>query len=124
MLHLRRTHLIACVLILCAANPTAAQHDQSPYCQQAQDRWQEASYLTRLAFIQVQTDREAIQELEMAWQRQQERAITSGAVDVALLAGSILTKPITLGMGAAAITKEAVEIALIDAAMTGIVERG
>ena len=121
---LRRTVVVACTLFLCAVNPAAAQRGQSQYCQQAQDRWQEASYLTRLAFYQVQTDREAIQELEMAWQRQQERAITSGAIDVALLAGSILTKPITLGMGAAAVAKEGIEIALIDAAMTGIVKEG
>ena len=119
-----RTGLVVASLTLLAATAVLAQRGQSAYCEKAQARWQEASCRARLAFYQVETNRQAIRDLEEAWGKQREQAYGSASVDVAFLAASVLTKPITLGTGVAAATKEGLEVALIDAALTGMVKEG
>jgi hypothetical protein len=82
-----------------------------------------ASLKARLAFSGVQSLRSAIEQLNQEWENRRQAAFWSGTLDVALMAGSVLTKPLASAFGRE-IAKQSISAALLEAGLKGMVKQG
>ncbi len=88
-------------------------------CASDRDALMAASLGARMAWANLQTVRSAVTELDAAWENNREAAYWSGALDVALMAGSVLTKPLAKVLGAE-ILKQPLKTAVMEAALKGM----
>jgi hypothetical protein len=124
MAHTAQKTLATALFFLGAAIVSAAQSGQSQYCQQAEEKWKDATLETHLAFFQLQTDREVVEELNDSWDELRAKAYSGATVNLAFMAGSMLSKPIAMSMGATEVAQQGIQTKLIDAVLTGIVKAG
>ncbi len=88
-------------------------------CASDRDSLMAASLGARMVWANLQTVRSAITELDAAWENNREAAYWSGTLDVALMAGSVLTKPLATALGRE-ILKQPLKTALMEAALKGM----
>ncbi len=106
-----------------AAKPPADRPSTPPLskdpCASDRDALMAASLGARMVWANLQTVRSAVTELDAAWENNREAAYWSGALDVALMAGSVLTKPLAKVLGAE-ILKQPLKTAVMEAALKGM----
>jgi hypothetical protein len=107
--------------LVTAPRPTSAGGTSKNPCAAEKDAWREASVKAQFAFYHLQTVRAMIEDLNREWESRRQAAYWSGTLDVALLAGSVLTKPLAGALGAE-IVKQPLQTAIIEAGFKGIVK--
>ena len=89
-------------------------------CATERDALLVASVKARMAWSKLQSVRSAIEELNREWENRRQEAYWSGTLDVAMMAGSVLTRPIAAAFGKEALLKQIVPAAIIESTFKGI----
>jgi hypothetical protein len=102
------------------AEPPSTPPPSKDPCGSDREALMAASLRARLIWANLQTLRAAISELDRAWESGREAAYWSGTLDVALMAGSVLAKPVATAFGAE-ILKQPLKTAVMEAALKGMI---
>ena len=92
-------------------------------CESERDALTVASLKARLAWSKLQTGRQAIEDLNQQWENNRQAAYWSGTLDVALMAGSVLAKPLTQALGRTVVS-QTLRTAVVEGAVKGVVVDG
>lgn len=92
-------------------------------CESEGDALSVASLKARLAWSKLQTGRQAIESLNEQWENSRQAAYWSGTLDVALMAGSVLAKPLSLALGQTVVS-QSLKVAVVEGAVKGMIVSG